>query len=74
MATDQQRDVSQLLCNYLSVVSESDADIERTAITDHKIMTGSTQPINRRPVHMYEEADRQLITWWKRTPCDGEDK
>ena len=57
-------EIKKLLIKHQSTFSESDDDLGRTGIIRHKIPTGMAQPIKqpprRLPVHMNEEADKQI--------------
>lgn len=57
-------EVAKLLIKHKTTFSESDSDLGRSGIIRHKISTGEArpikQPLRRLPVHMNEEADRQI--------------
>ena len=61
---EQGQQVARLLIKYGDIFSRNDADLGRTGIIKHKILTGQTQPIKqpprRVPVNMNDEVDTQI--------------
>ena len=64
LTSEQCKQVAKLLMKHESTFSESDDDIGRTGIIRHRIITKEDrpikQPLRRLPVHMNQEADKQI--------------
>ena len=66
LTTEQCKQVAGLLKTHQSTFSDSDEDLGRTGIIRHRIITKDVhvrpikQPLRRMPVHMNEEADKQI--------------
>ena len=64
LTKDQQQQVAKLLTKHESTFSKTDEDLGRTGIIRHKINTRDAhpikQPLRRLPVHMNDEADKQI--------------
>lgn len=60
----QCKQIAKLLIKHETMLSATDEDLGRTRIIRHKIPTGNAkpikQPIRRMPVHMQDEASRQI--------------
>ena len=64
LAKKQCEEVAKLLTKHQPAFSRSDDDLGRTGIIRHKIPTGEAKPIKqslrRLPIHMTDEADKQI--------------
>ena len=64
LTTEQCKQVAGLLIKHQSTFSDSDEDLGRTGIIRHRIITKDVQPIKqplrRLPVHVNEDADKQI--------------
>ena len=64
LSSEQSKAVAKLLMKHESTFSENDNDLGRTGIITHRIPTAGAhpikQPLRRMPVHMQEEAAKQI--------------
>ena len=64
LSSEQSKAVAKLLMKHESTFSENDNDLGRTGIITHRIPTVGAhpikQPLRRMPVHMQEEAAKQI--------------